>query len=106
MKIIALVSLAAAVLITTQASPLRIPPRHGHPLPLAPRSNAVAEAVDQPSPILKNPPRHGHAVPLERNPNYRPNIKAHIAKMNGRYGNGKLHARSTGTVPVVNVEHD
>ncbi|KAG0264618.1 hypothetical protein BG011_006464 [Mortierella polycephala] len=106
MKITALVSLVAAVLITTQASPLRVPPRHGHPLPLAPRSNAVAEAVDQPSPVLKNPPRHGHAVPLERNPNYRPNIKAHIAKMNSRYGNGKLHARSTGRVPVVNVEHD
>jgi hypothetical protein len=74
MRITALVSLAAAVLAIADASP------------------------------LKFPPRHGHAVPLTRNPNYKHNTQAQIAKMNGRYGN--MRAVTNGTVPLVNVQHD
>ncbi|KAI7819004.1 hypothetical protein BC939DRAFT_495560 [Gamsiella multidivaricata] len=79
MKITALVSLAAAVLVIAEASPLR------------------------------SPPRHGHAIPLERNPNYKHNTKAQINKMNSRYGNKagtRIQAGSSGRVPLTNVKHD
>ncbi|KAF8923616.1 hypothetical protein BGZ47_004616, partial [Haplosporangium gracile] len=73
MRITALVSLAAAVLAIADASP------------------------------LKFSPKHGHAVPLSRNPNYKHNTQAQIAKMNARYGNVRA---TSGTVPLVNVNHD
>ncbi|KAF9207290.1 hypothetical protein BGZ49_000772 [Haplosporangium sp. Z 27] len=75
MKITALVSLAAAVLAFAEASPIKISTKHGH------------------------------AIPLSRNPNYKPNTKAQIAKMSARYGNKALSG-STGTVPLTNVNHD
>ncbi|KAF8975337.1 hypothetical protein BGZ46_009200 [Entomortierella lignicola] len=75
MKITVLVSLAAAVLAFAEASPIKISTKHGH------------------------------AIPLSRNPNYKPNTKAQIAKMSARYGNKALSG-STGTVPLTNVNHD
>ncbi|KAK5829326.1 rhizopuspepsin 2 precursor [Linnemannia elongata] len=75
MKVTALVvSLAVAVLAVVDASPLKISPKHGH------------------------------AVPLTRNPNYKHNTKAQIAKLNKRYPGVNILA--TGTVPLVNVHPD
>ncbi|KAF9163365.1 hypothetical protein BGX20_001359, partial [Mortierella sp. AD010] len=79
MKFTALVSLAAAVLVFTEASPIKIPPKHGH------------------------------AIPLSRNPNYKHNTKAQINKMQARYGHRsgtKILDGTTGTVPLTNVNHD
>ncbi|KAF8924851.1 hypothetical protein BGZ47_003652, partial [Haplosporangium gracile] len=75
MKVTALVvSLAVAVLAVVDASPLKISPKHGH------------------------------AVPLTRNPNYKHNTKAQIAKLNKRYPGVNILA--TGSVPLVNVHPD
>lgn len=79
MKITTLISLAAAVFVVAEASPLKVHPKHGH------------------------------AVPLKRNPNYKHNTKAQIAKMNSRYGNktgNRVLDGSTGTVGLMNVQHD
>ncbi|KAG9073234.1 hypothetical protein KI688_001026 [Linnemannia hyalina] len=75
MKVTALVvSLAVAVLAVVDASPLKISPKHGH------------------------------AVPLTRNPNYKHNTHAQIAKLNKRYPGVNILA--TGSVPLVNVHPD
>ncbi|KAF9132795.1 hypothetical protein BGW39_011279 [Mortierella sp. 14UC] len=74
MKVAALVSLAVAVLAVVEASP------------------------------LKHSPKHGHAVPLTRNPNYKHNTHAQMAKLNKRYPGLKI--LSTGKVPLVNVSPD
>ncbi|KAF9344488.1 hypothetical protein BGX26_004315 [Mortierella sp. AD094] len=79
MKFTALVSLAAAVLAFTEASPIKVSTKHGH------------------------------AVPLSRNPNYKHNTKAQINKMNARYGHrsgARILDGTTGTVPLTNVNHD
>ncbi|KAF8976241.1 hypothetical protein BGZ46_008421 [Entomortierella lignicola] len=76
MKITALVSLAAAVLAFTDASPIHRP----------------------------NP--KGHAVPLTRNPHYKHNTKAQIAKLNKRYPGLNILAGSTGKVPLTDVSPD
>ncbi|KAG0080935.1 hypothetical protein BGZ93_009641 [Podila epicladia] len=70
---------------------------------------AAVLAFTEASPIRFFEPKHGHAVPLDRNPNYFPNTKAQIAKMNQRYNNHasrKGAAASSGRVPLVNVKHD
>lgn len=70
---------------------------------------AAVLAFTEASPIQFLEPKHGHAVPLDRNPNYVPNTKAQIAKMNQRYNNHasrKGAAASSGRVPLVNVKHD
>ncbi|KAH7060203.1 rhizopuspepsin 2 precursor [Linnemannia elongata] len=64
---------------------------------------AAVLAIADASP-LKFSPKHGHAVPLTRNPNFKHNTQAQINKMSVRYGN--IRAASTGTVPLVNVQHD
>ncbi|KAF9923356.1 hypothetical protein FBU30_006572 [Linnemannia zychae] len=76
MKVTALVSLAVAVLAIADASPLKVSPKHGH------------------------------AVPLTRNPNYKHNTKAQIAKMNRRYPGINILAGSTGSVPLTDVSPD
>ncbi|KAG0200913.1 hypothetical protein BGX28_006160 [Mortierella sp. GBA30] len=78
MKITALVSLAAAVLACSDASPIN---RRPH---LAPGK--------------------GFSVPLTRKPEFQHNTKAQIAKMDARYN--KVRAASTGRVPLVNVKPD
>ncbi|KAI1315953.1 hypothetical protein EDD11_010591 [Mortierella claussenii] len=65
---------------------------------------AAVLAITEAAP-LEFQPKHGHAIPLSRNPNFKHNTKAQINKMNARYGNRVL-AGSTGTVPLVNVNHD
>ncbi|KAF8925405.1 hypothetical protein BGZ58_000832, partial [Dissophora ornata] len=77
MKITALVSLAAAVLALTEASP-----------------------------IARRPHSEGHAINLTRNANYKPNAKAQIAKLNKRYPNLQILAASTGSVPLTDVSPD
>ncbi|KAF8959107.1 hypothetical protein BGZ46_001823 [Entomortierella lignicola] len=79
MKITAFVSLAAAILAFTDATPID---RRPHP------SSA------------------GHEIPLTRNPNYKHNTKAQIAKLNKRYPGLKILAGSTGNVPLVDVPTD
>ncbi|KAI7819008.1 hypothetical protein BC939DRAFT_521280 [Gamsiella multidivaricata] len=76
MKITALVSLAAAVLAFTDASP-----------------------------IHKNDSK-GHAVPLTRNPHFKHNTKAQIAKLNKRYPGLNILVGSTGKVPLTDVSPD
>ncbi|KAI1321756.1 hypothetical protein EDD11_000032 [Mortierella claussenii] len=60
------------------------------------------------SPIPKTTPRHkGHAVPLIRNPHFKHNVKAQIAKMNRRYsGINNLSGGGSGNVPLTNVNPD
>ncbi|KAI1315952.1 hypothetical protein EDD11_010590 [Mortierella claussenii] len=79
MKITALVSLAAAVLAFTDASPIN---RRPH--------------ADS----------NGHAVHLTRNPNFKHNTRAQIAKMNKRYPGINILAGSTGKVPLTDVSPD
>ncbi|KAG0350197.1 hypothetical protein BGZ54_003964, partial [Gamsiella multidivaricata] len=74
MKITALVSLAAAVLAFTDASPIH------------------------------KPNHKGHAVPLTRNPHFKHNIHAQIAKLNKRYPG--INILASGKVPLVDVSPD
>ncbi|KAI8601760.1 aspartic proteinase IV [Dissophora ornata] len=78
MKITALVSLAVAVLAFTEATPIN---RRPHP-------------------------SGGHAVPLTRNPKFKHNTKAQLAKLNVRYPNLKVLAASSGHVPLTDVSND
>jgi hypothetical protein len=64
---------------------------------------AVLAVVVDASPLAICP-QHDHAVPLTRNPNYKHNTKAQIAKLNARYPGIKILA--TGSVPLVNVHPD
>ncbi|KAF9297058.1 extracellular aspartic proteinase [Linnemannia elongata] len=78
MRITALVTLAAAVLAFTDASPIA---RRPHP-------------------------SGGHSVPLTRNANYKHNTRAQIAKLNKRYPGLQILAGSTGHVPLTDVSPD
>ena len=78
MKIAALFSLAAAVLTVTDAKPIA----HRHPH------------------------HKGHVVPMVRNPHFKHNVKAQIAKMNTRYPGINILSGSSGTVPLTNVNPD
>ncbi|KAI7830659.1 hypothetical protein BC939DRAFT_473475 [Gamsiella multidivaricata] len=78
MKITALVSLAVAVLAFTDASPINRRP---------------------------HPHQGGFSVPMTRNPHFKHNTKAQIAKLNKRYP-GRILAASSGSVPLVNVDND
>ncbi|KAF9344489.1 hypothetical protein BGX26_004316, partial [Mortierella sp. AD094] len=76
MKITALVSLAAAVLAFADASPIH------------------------------KPSHKGNAVPLTRNPHFKHNVHAQIAKLNKRYPSLQILAKSSGTVPLTDVNPD
>ncbi|KAF9350459.1 hypothetical protein BGX26_011362 [Mortierella sp. AD094] len=76
MKIAVLVSLAAAVLAIADASPIHKP----------------------------NP--KGHAVHLTRNPHFKHNVHAQIAKLNKRYPGLQILAGSSGSVPLTDVTPD
>ncbi|KAF8975338.1 hypothetical protein BGZ46_009201 [Entomortierella lignicola] len=52
------------------------------------------------------PNPNGHSVPLTRNPHFKHNTKAQIAKLNKRYPGLKILAGSTGKVPLTNVHPD
>ncbi|KAF9141912.1 1,3-beta-glucanosyltransferase [Linnemannia schmuckeri] len=78
MKIIALVTLAAAVLAFTSASPIaRRPHLEG-----------------------------GHSVPLTRNPHFKHNTRAQMVKLNKRYPGVNILAGSSGKVPLTDVSPD
>ncbi|KAF9574924.1 hypothetical protein EC968_004925 [Mortierella alpina] len=77
MRITALISLAAAVLAFTDASPIN---RRPHLTP-----------------------GRGFSIPLARNPDFKHNTKAQIAKMDARYNN---RAASSGRVALTNVKPD
>ncbi|KAF9960975.1 hypothetical protein BGZ72_005278 [Mortierella alpina] len=79
MKITALVSLAVAVLAFTDATPIDRRPHGSH---------------------------GGHSVPMTRNPHFKHNTKAQIAKLNKRYPGLKILAASSGSVPLVDVQND
>lgn len=79
MKITALVSLAAALLVFADASPIARRPQH-------------------------HPKRSGHAVSLTRNSQFKHNTKAQMAKLNKRYPGLKILA--SGTVPLTDAPTD
>jgi hypothetical protein len=80
MKITALVTLAAAVLAFTDASPIA---RRPHPAASS-----------------------GHSVPLTRNPHFKHNTRAQMAKLNKRYPGVNILAGSSGKVPLTDVSPD
>lgn len=82
MKITALISLAVAVLTFSDAAPINRRP-HG-------TSHVVHK---------------GHPVPLTRNPHFKHNTPAQIAKLNNRYPGMKI-AASSGKVPLTDVKPD
>jgi len=79
MKITALVSLAAAVLAFTDATPIN----------RRPHLSSV-----------------GHSVPLTRRANYTHNTKAQIAKLNKRYPGINILSASSGSVALTDVSPD
>ncbi|KAF9537797.1 hypothetical protein EC957_007662 [Mortierella hygrophila] len=79
MKITAFVTLAAAVLAFTDASPIA---RRPHPTSA------------------------GHSVSLTRNPHFKHNTRAQIAKLNKRYPGVNILAGSSGQVPLTDVNPD
>ncbi|KAH7060206.1 rhizopuspepsin 2 precursor [Linnemannia elongata] len=79
MKITAFVTLAAAVLAFTDASPI------------ARRPHSTAA---------------GHSVPLTRNPHFKHNTRAQMAKLNKRYPGVNIRAGSSGKVPLTDVSPD
>ncbi|KAG0287597.1 hypothetical protein BGZ96_008491 [Linnemannia gamsii] len=80
MRITAFVTLAAAVLAFTDASPIA---RRPHP-----------EATS------------GHSIPLTRNPHFKHNTRAQMAKLNKRYPGVNILAGSSGNVPLTDVSPD
>ncbi|GJJ75644.1 hypothetical protein EMPS_08002 [Entomortierella parvispora] len=64
---------------------------------------AAVLAFVEASPMKIHP---GHPVALTRNPNYKPNAKAQIAKLNRRYPQLQILAGSTGSVPLTDVSPD
>ncbi|KAF8939948.1 extracellular aspartic proteinase [Dissophora ornata] len=66
-------------------------------LTLAAAVLALTEAAPNPN---------GHSVPLTRNPHFKHNTKAQIAKLNKRYPSLNILAASTGKVPLTNVNPD
>lgn len=83
MKITALVSLAAALLTLSGAAPINRRP-HG-------TSHIV---------------RKGHPVPLTRNPRFKHNTHAQVAKLNQRYPGINILTGSSGKVPLTDVRPD
>ncbi|KAF9093512.1 hypothetical protein BGX29_009899 [Mortierella sp. GBA35] len=81
MKITALVSLTAAVLAIVEASPIA---RRPHP----------------------SASTGSHAVSLTRDPHFKHNTRAQMAKLNKRYPGLNIRAASTGTVPLTDVSPD
>ncbi|OAQ34642.1 acid protease [Linnemannia elongata AG-77] len=79
MKITAFVTLAAAVLAFTDASPIA---RRPHPTAA------------------------GHSVPLTRNPHFKHNTRAQMAKLNKRYPGVNIRTGSSGNVPLTDVSPD
>jgi len=90
MKITALVSLAAAVLAFTDASPINRRPNHS--LPKTVGNSVVAHK--------------GHSIPLTRNPHFKHNTKAQIAKVNKRYPGINVLAAGSGSVPLTDAPTD
>ncbi|KAF9923357.1 hypothetical protein FBU30_006573 [Linnemannia zychae] len=70
-------------------------------IPLAAAALAFANA----SPISRRP-HQGHSVPLTRNPHFKHNTKAQMAKLNRRYPGISILAGSTGGVPLTDVSPD
>ncbi|KAG0305941.1 hypothetical protein BGZ98_003271 [Dissophora globulifera] len=66
---------------------------------------AAALAFVDASPIHKPDP-NGHSVPLTRNPHFKHNTKAQMAKLNRRYPGVNILAGSIGTVPLTDVSPD
>ncbi|GJJ70344.1 hypothetical protein EMPS_02693 [Entomortierella parvispora] len=64
---------------------------------------AAVLAFAEASPVKSHP---GHAVPLTRNPHFKHNTKAQIAKLNHRYPGLKILSGSTGNVPLTDVSPD
>ncbi|GJJ75646.1 hypothetical protein EMPS_08004 [Entomortierella parvispora] len=77
MRITALVSLAAALLAFTEASP-----------------------------INRRPHTDGHSVPVSRRSGYKHNTKAQIAKLNRRYPGININSASSGSVALTDVAPD
>ncbi|KAF9581709.1 hypothetical protein BGW38_001171 [Lunasporangiospora selenospora] len=83
MKTTALISLAVAVLALTDASPIN---RRPHPQPIS------GKGV--------------HSIPIHRNPAFKHNTPAQIAKINRRYPTANIRAASSGNVPLTDVKND
>lgn len=64
----------------------------------------AATTVVNALPIVNN--RTSFAVPLTRNPHFKPNAQAQIAKVNHRYPGLNVLAASSGRVPLINVHPD
>ena len=77
MRITALVSLAAALLAFTEASP-----------------------------IARRPHTDGHSIPVTRRSDYKHNTKAQIAKLNRRYPGINILSASSGSVALTDVSPD
>ncbi|KAF9985118.1 hypothetical protein BGZ75_003353 [Mortierella antarctica] len=86
MKISLFVSIAAAVLVFVEGSPINRRPHPGR------KSHAVKAK--------------SHSVPLTRNPHFKHNTKAQFAKLNQRYPGVKILAGNTGSVPLTDVKPD
>ncbi|KAI7819005.1 hypothetical protein BC939DRAFT_272586 [Gamsiella multidivaricata] len=65
---------------------------------------SLAAAVLALSEAAPNP--NGHSVPLTRNPHFKHNTHAQIAKLNRRYPGMNILKGSTGNVPLTNVHPD
>ncbi|KAG0200914.1 hypothetical protein BGX28_006161 [Mortierella sp. GBA30] len=91
MKITLLVSIAAAVLAITEASPInRRPHGHGH------GHHGKGHSGN----------KTGHSVPLTRNPHFKHDSKAQFAKLNKRYPGLNILAAGSGQVPLTDVSPD
>ncbi|KAF9901337.1 hypothetical protein EC991_006264 [Linnemannia zychae] len=66
----------------------------------------TAAAVASASPINLANRTATYAVPLLRNPHFKPNVQAQVAKLNKRYPDLKIMAGSTGRVPLTDVFPD
>lgn len=87
MKITAFISLATAILAFTDASPINRRPHGGV------HSAAVAHK--------------GHSIPMARNPHFKHNTKAQMAKLNKRYpGINILSSAGSGAVPLTDAPTD
>lgn len=65
----------------------------------------AAATVVNALPIVVNN-RTSFAVPLTRNPHFKPNAQAQIAKLNHRYPGLNVLAASSGRIPLINVHPD
>lgn len=74
-------------------------------IPLISLTGATA-AVASASPINLNNRTTTYAVPLTRNPHFKPNAQAQVAKLNKRYPDLKVLSGSIGSVPLIDVTPD